>query len=138
MKSILTLIILSICFFSISQKSINCVDIATIESTFLSESREISIGLPTNYDSTKTYPTLYVLDAEWWFDITYALTKEFHDNQDKTPEMIVIGIPQIDRQHRKLNMTFSDSKNDATGQLDSTLVWSKSKTGGGLDFFKSY
>ena len=110
MKSLLTLITLFICFFSISQKSINSIEVATIESTFLNESRDIWIGLPTNYDSTKTYPTLYVLDAEWWFDITYALTKEFHDNQEKTPEMIVVGIPQIDRAHRKLNMTFSDSK----------------------------
>ena len=134
MKSLLTFITLSICIFSYSQKSINCIEVFSLESSFFNESREIWIGLPTNYDSTKSYPTLYVLDAEWWFDITYAITKEFHDNQDKTPEIIVIGLPEIDRAHRKLNMTFTDSKNNAKGHVDSLLTWHKSETGGGLNF----
>jgi predicted alpha/beta superfamily hydrolase len=133
MKSLITLIYVTFCLFSFSQKTRNCSEIVTLESTFLNESRDIWIGLPTNYDSTKTYPTLYVLDAEWWFDITYALTKEFHDNQEKSPEMIVIGIPQIDRKHRMLDMTFTDSKNDATGHMDSRLTWKESETGGGLN-----
>ena len=134
MKSFFSLITLSLCFVSHAQKSINSVEVATIASTFLNESRDIWIGLPTNYDTTKSYPTLYVLDAEWWFDITYALTKELHDNQASTPEMIVIGIPQIDRKHRKLNMTFSDSKNNAMALPDTRLSWDKSQTGGGPDF----
>jgi len=135
MKLFFTLLITVLSFFSISQnKSINSVEIVTLESTFLNETREIWIGLPNNYDSTKSYPTLFVLDAEWWFDITYALTKEFYQNQNKSPEMIVVGIPQIDRKHRVLDMTFTDSKNDAKDQVDSTLIWNTSETGGGLKF----
>jgi predicted alpha/beta superfamily hydrolase len=135
MKLLYTLIITFLCFISIAQKkTIKCIDVISIESTYLNETRDIWIGLPTDYDSTKHYPTLYVLDTEWWFDITYALTKELYQNQEKSPEMIVVGIPQMDRKHRKLNMTFTDSKNNAVGHLDSTLVWSDSQTGGGIDF----
>lgn len=133
MKSLITLFFVYICFFSISQSTRNCTKVVTIESTFLNESRDVWIGLPDNYDSTKSYPTLYVLDAEWWFDITYALTKEFYQNQDKCPEMIVVGIPQIDRTHRVLDMTFTDSKNDSMDEIDSAFTWTKSVTGGGLN-----
>jgi len=133
MKSFFTLLITVLSFFSTSQnKSINSVEIVTLESTFLNETQEIWIGLPNDYDSTKSYPTLFVLDAEYWFDITYALTKEFYHNQDKSPEMIVIGIPQIDRPHRKMDMTFTDSKTNSMEQIDSNLIWNTSETGGGL------
>lgn len=134
MKLLFTLIVSTLSFISISQsKTKNCVEVVTIESTHLNETREFWVGLPNDYDSTKTYPTLFVLDAEYWFDITYALTKEFYQNQDKSPEMIVIGIPQIDRQHRKMDMTFTDSKYDSMEQIDSALVWNASQTGGGLN-----
>jgi len=134
MKSFFTLLITVLSFFSISQnKSKNCIEVVTIESTYLNETREFWIGLPNSYDSTKSYPTLFVLDAEYWFDITYALTKELYQNQDKSPEMIVVGIPQIDRQHRKMDMTFTDSKNNAMNRIDSTLIWNTSETGGGLN-----
>lgn len=133
MKPLITLIFLSACFFSLSQKTRNCTEVITIESTYLKESRDVWIGLPDNYDSTKSYPTLFVLDAEWWFDITYALTKEFYQNQDKCPEMIVVGIPQIDRRHRVLDMTFTDSKYDSMNQIDSNFTWKKTLTGGGLN-----
>lgn len=135
MKLFFTLTLSVISFFSISQtKSINCIETVTIESTYLNEPREFWIGLPNDYDSTKAYPTLFVLDAEYWFNITYALTKEFYHNQDKSPELIVIGIPQVDREHRKMDMTFTASKYNSMNQIDSTLIWDTAHTGGGMNF----
>ncbi len=57
----------------------------------------------------------------------------FHDNQGKSPEIIVIGIPQIDRKHRVFDMTFTDSRNDARDEIDSLFTWNQSVTGGGLN-----
>ena len=70
-----------------------------IDSKILNKKREIWVGLPSNYDSTKQYPSIYVLDAEWQFDIALSVTKELAAI-GKIPEHIVVGIPKISGNHR--------------------------------------
>lgn len=113
-----------------------CLEKVEIPSESIGETREIWIGLPTSYDSTKTYSTLYVLDAEWRFDITYALSKELFESHGKVPELIVVGIPQIDWPHRKMDMTFTSSIYDSQGKIDTTNLMNEEETGGGLNFLK--
>lgn len=109
----------------------------SISSEVFNEEREIWIGLPPYYDSTVSYPTIYVLDAEWQFDITLAMMKELAAN-DKIPEHIVIGIPHIDREHRFKDMTFTTTELRSDGTVDSMLVdfFGPDQTGGGDQFYK--
>lgn len=115
-----------------SQEPITVGNKFRIDSGLLNEEREIWIGLPTNYDSTLSYPTLYVLDAEWQFDITLSVTKDLASN-GKIPEHIVVGIPKIDGLHRFKDLTFTDTKVGDDGRPDPTIaaLFNSEKTGGG-------
>ena len=108
-----------------------------IDSKVLNEKREIWVGFPAHYDSTLPYPTIYVLDAEWQFDITLAVTKELA-SLGKIPEHIVVGIPKIDGPHRFKDLTFTDTKVSDDGEPDSTLAafFNDENTGGGPQFLK--
>ena len=107
-----------------------------IDSDVLDEERELWIGLPLYYDSTVAYPVIYVLDAEWQFDITLAMTKELAAN-DKIPAHIVVGIPHVDRVRRFNDLTFTGTELRSDGTLDSTLIdfFGPDKTGGGNQFY---
>ena len=106
-----------------------------IESDALNETREIWIGLPINYDSTLSYPTIYILDAEDQFDITYAIMKEL-SIYDKIPNHIVIGIPYINPKKRIYDLTFTANSFDSDGTNDSLVgtYFSEDLTGGGNKF----
>jgi predicted alpha/beta superfamily hydrolase len=108
----------------------------SIESDALNETRDIWIGLPTNYDSSKSYPTIYVMDAEWQFDISFAIMKELAVN-DKIPSHIVIGIPHIDYINRMKNLTFTPSEFGSNGELDSLAAkyFCKENTEGGMTYY---
>lgn len=108
----------------------------TLKSDALGEDRKIWVGLPMKYDSTKTYSTIYVLDAEDRFDITYALSKEFFQNQNSLAELIVVGISNVDWKQRMKDMTFTDSKIDGSGDVDSMGYLSAENTGNGLKLLK--
>lgn len=114
----------------------NCFEIHKINSKVLNERRSIWVGLPENYDPTRTYSVVYVLDAEDRFDITYSITKELFENQNAIPELIVVGISNIDKLRRLSELTFTDSKVNATGKEDTIGYFSSSTTGNGLTFLK--
>lgn len=107
----------------------------SIDSDILKETREVWIGLPINYDSTLSYPTIYVLDAEDQFDITYAIMKELAVN-DKIPNHIVIGIPYVSPQKRVYDLSFTTNSFNSDGTPDSLIAtyFSESLTGGGRKF----
>lgn len=113
-----------------------CFERHSIDSKVLTEERSIWVGLPENYDSTRAYAVIYVLDAEHRFEITYSLTKELFGNQSATPELIVVGIPHIDRNHRVADLSFTDSKVSATGKNDTIGYFNASITGNGHSFLK--
>lgn len=102
-KAVVPLIFLFVMFVSCSlygsEKRIGDHTIA-IQSKTLDETRDIFIHLPKDYESTdKRYPVLYVLDGEWIF--TFAVgAMEFlsGDVSGRMPEMIVVGIPNTNRE----------------------------------------
>ena len=89
-----------------AQVANNLVEIEkyTIDSKILETERNYWVSLPLNYDSSVAYPVMYVLDAEWKFNITNALElveQEIADSETKkqivsfiknSPEGIIKGI----------------------------------------------
>jgi predicted alpha/beta superfamily hydrolase len=78
--------------------------IETIYSNELKENRTLNIFLPVNFDSTKVYPVIYVLDGSLNEDVVhiYGLSQFFPLYYDM-PECIVVGIQNVDR---KRDFTF--------------------------------
>ena len=78
----------------------------------LHSNRNIYLNLPDNYDAKagKTYPVLYLLDANWYFDgshwrISGGGVKEIVANlisSGSIPEMIIIGIGNLDPNNRQM------------------------------------
>lgn len=114
-----------------AQVANNLVEIEkyTIDSKILETERNYWVSLPLNYDSSVAYPVMYVLDAEWKFNITNALEKDLSGN-GKIPPHIVVGIPHS---NRRLDMTFSTTKVNSDGVTDTTM-WNAQNTGNGLKF----
>jgi predicted alpha/beta superfamily hydrolase len=130
------LLILFSLFFTLEGNCQNCFEVHKIKSKVLKEKRSIWVGLPVNYHKDSSYAVVYVLDAEHRFDLTYTLTKELFENHNKIPEVIVVGVPHIDRFHRINDLTFTDSKVDAKGKEDTLGYFTSSMTGNGLFFLK--
>lgn len=77
-------------------------DIIKIDSKILNEKREVYISLPksyfNNYQSKQKYPVLYLLDGENNFSSVAGILSDWTGTaQSNYPEMIVVGIVNIDR-----------------------------------------
>lgn len=131
----IVLLLLSL-LFSLYGTTQNCFEVHKIKSKVLNENRTIWVGLPTHYHEDSSYAVVYVLDAEHRFELTYTLTKELYENQHAIPEVIVVGIPHIDRFHRINDLTFTDSKVDGQGKIDTIGYFNASLTGNGLSFLR--
>lgn len=101
-----------------AQVDTNLVEIKkyAIQSKILVTERNYWVSLPTNYDSTRRYPVMYVLDADLKFGITNALEKELAEN-GKIPQHIVVGITHPSR---RFDMSFSTTKVNHSGAKDTT------------------
>lgn len=97
----------------------------------LETARSYWVSLPANYDSTILYPVIYILDAEWRFNITSAVEKELAEN-GKIPSHIVIGILHPDRRR---DMSFNASSVNCYGKPDA-IAFNNQNSGDGLPFFK--
>lgn len=76
-----------------------------LESKTLKESRSLLISKPPGYDSSADrYPVLYLLDGETHFQYTSAMVNFLADD-DRTPEMLVVGIDSEDTNHRTHDLT---------------------------------
>ncbi|MBI9035805.1 MAG: hypothetical protein JEZ03_15190 [Bacteroidales bacterium] len=85
--------------FSQSNTNIVIGEKHTIHSDVLDQDREIFIHLPDGYDNcVSDYPVIYVLDGENTFNTISGLT-DLNAWLNIMPKMIVVGIPNIDRQH---------------------------------------
>ena len=63
-----------------------------INSLILDQERKIQVFLPDSYESSdEHYPTLYIVDGQWFFSNGVAIQKTLR-TPDHLPEMIVIGI----------------------------------------------
>jgi uncharacterized protein len=76
-----------------------------LHSKILKESRYLLISKPPEYDkSPDRYPVLYLLDGETHFQYTSAMVN-FLAEDDRMPEMLVVGIDSEDIKHRTHDLT---------------------------------
>ena len=70
----------------------------TVPSLNLSETRQVKIQLPRNYESNKDkdYPVIVVLDADYLFE-PVAGNVDYYSYWEDMPQAIVVGIMQPDR-----------------------------------------
>jgi predicted alpha/beta superfamily hydrolase len=74
------------------------------ESSFLNETRKLNIYLPSDFDSTKKYSVIYLLDGSIDEDFIHvAGLIQFFDMTFEIPQIIVVGIANVDR---KRDFTF--------------------------------
>ncbi|MEP3389356.1 MAG: alpha/beta hydrolase-fold protein [Reichenbachiella sp.] len=89
-------------------------------SEHLEEERTYQVSLPQSYDTTQTrYPLLVVTDGDYRFEYTTGLV-DFLVKQMLMPEVIIVGIPNVDR----------------SGDLTPTRTDRGETTGGGEQFLK--
>lgn len=110
MKNIV-LVCFCLCFGSAYAQKIT----DTIHSEKLKQDREITIGLPANYDQnpTKKYPLVVVLDGEYLFD-AFQGVMSYGAYWDDLPEMILVGINQNKNDER----SYDCSTDEQTGLPD--------------------
>jgi len=88
---------LKLCFGQDYDSSINIGEKVEVNSEILKESRNIFIYTPDGYEeSNLKYPTLYVLDGTENYLISTAIVN-FLSRIQRIPPMIVVGIPNVDR-----------------------------------------
>lgn len=115
------------CLFTIEKHS--------IKSEFLGEEREFWVSLPMRYDSTEQYPTIYVLDAEWRFDLIRPIAYDMSGNK-RIPRHIIVGIPHIDwEKQRGIDLTFSQSRIEYDGEAVDSTWYNDTNSGSAMTFF---
>lgn len=90
--------------------SVNIGDLFTVDSRILDENRECIISLPESYvGSEKTYPVLYILDAEYTpFYEKNLFTFYFMRVWEMVPELIVVGIKNTIRNRDMIPVELPD------------------------------
>ena len=75
------------------------------ESSFLNETRKLNIYLPSDFDSTKKYSVIYLLDGSIDEDFIHVVgLLQFFNMTFQMPPSIVVGIANVDR---KRDFTFA-------------------------------
>lgn len=91
-------------------KPLTIGEIRTIKSKILNEDRTLNIYLPQNFDKTKSYPIIYLLDGSMNEDFIHVTgLVQFFNQMYSMPETIVVGIANIDR---KRDFTFHTDLKD--------------------------
>ncbi|WP_209389913.1 alpha/beta hydrolase [Chryseobacterium sp. RR2-3-20] len=91
-------------------KPLTIGEIRTIHSKILNEDRILNIYLPQNFDKTKSYPIIYLLDGSMNEDFIHVTgLVQFFNQMYSMPETIVVGIANIDR---KKDFTFHTDLKD--------------------------
>ncbi|MCG7852047.1 MAG: prolyl oligopeptidase family serine peptidase, partial [Methanosarcinaceae archaeon] len=129
------------------QVTIPNTEVRMFSSSIVNQEFKIFIALPPNYtESKKSYPVLYVLDANMFFGMVTETVRMLEMVQE-IPEMIIIGIGYPISDFRQ---TFAIRARDLTPSIDDEFIkkWLEgvSKhldiplefqgTGGGSDFLK--
>lgn len=100
-KIVISIITLFLCFKGIAQftqnseKQIVVGKVDSLYSKILKEQREIWIHIPEDFNSTKKYPVIYVLDASQQFYVITGMQKQL--TPFKIPQSIIVGITNTDR-----------------------------------------
>lgn len=138
-KSILCFSLLFCILTNIQAQEEICVTPAIqheLRSNFSDQSRTFWVSLPMNYDRAKSYPVLYVFDAEWRFELVRHIAWDLAGNK-KIPHHIVVGIPHVNWEtQRGIDLTFSHSVNEYDGTIVEDGYFNKKNTGGGQKFYQ--
>lgn len=122
-KIFLILLFCSQILLATAQKAVNTQplvigQIQTLHSAILKEDRILNIYLPQQYDSTKAYPVLYLLDGSMDEDFMHiAGLTQFFNLMYQMPECIVVGIANVDR---KRDFTFHTDLKDLQKKYPTT------------------
>ncbi|MDR6923198.1 MULTISPECIES: alpha/beta hydrolase [Chryseobacterium] len=91
-------------------KPLTIGEVRTLKSKVLNEDRILNIYLPQNFDKTKSYPVVYLLDGSMNEDFIHVSgLVQFFNLMYAMPETIVVGIANIDR---KRDFTFHTDLKD--------------------------
>lgn len=91
-------------------KPLTIGEIRTLKSKILNEERTLNIYLPQNFDKTKSYPVIYLLDGSMNEDFIHVTGLiQFFNQMYSMPETIVVGIANVDR---KRDFTFHTDLKD--------------------------
>ena len=106
-----------------------------ITSKHLQEKRSIWVSLPFGYNDSRTYRTVYVLDAEWRFDLVRQILFDQGANQLIEP-LIVVGIPHVDWEFKRgQDLTFSQSRIEYDGDTVDSTWYNNQNSGLGIYFY---
>lgn len=107
----------------------------TIQSKHLNENRSYWVSLPLHYADSNAYPVIYVLDAEWRFDVLRHIAFDMGANE-KIENAIVIGIPHIDWEYKRgQDLTFSQSRIEYDGEHVDSTWFNESNSGQAMNFY---
>jgi ankyrin repeat protein/predicted alpha/beta superfamily hydrolase len=97
MKRTLFLVLIGLFYFSFSQlqaqtnEDISIGRRISFDSEVYGNERELMISLPEEYDTSKTYPVLYVLYPQYSFERVYSAARDLGGGNG-IPELIIVGI----------------------------------------------
>jgi predicted alpha/beta superfamily hydrolase len=76
-----------------TKASLPATEVRTITTRTVKQDYRISVALPPSYPShpEKSYPTIYLLDANWYFGMVTEITRAMYFD-GHFPETIVVGI----------------------------------------------
>ncbi|WP_226294351.1 alpha/beta hydrolase [Aquimarina algicola] len=138
LKEIVITSLFVILFFNLSAQDSICINKSikhVIHSKFLNEDRDYWVSLPLHYTDSLKYPVIYVLDAEWRFELTKTITFEL-GAWNKIQKSIVVGIPHIDWENKRgQDLTFSQSRIEYDGDIVDSTWYNKSNSGGAMKFY---
>lgn len=121
MKKLIILVLFSLITHLIQAQDVKplCIgDIRTLHSAVLREDRTLNIYLPTTYDTTKTYPVMYVLDGSMNEDFLHITgLVQFFNMTFSMPDCIVVGIANVDRRR---DFTFPTTVSDLKKKYPTT------------------
>lgn len=99
-------------------KPLRIGDIRTLHSAVLGEDRTLNIYLPVTYDTTKSYPVIYVLDGSMNEDFLHITgLVQFFNMMFSMPDCIIVGIANVDR---KRDFTFHTELKDLKKKYPTT------------------
>ena len=110
--------IFSFATYAQQTSELNIGRVHALYSTVLQEERQINVALPVNYDATKKYPVVYVLDGGLDEDLLHiAGLFQFFELMYGLQDCIVVGIVNIDR---KRDFTFAPKDTTYTSEFPTT------------------
>ena len=138
-RKALLLFILSVFSLEMFGQADTCTSAFTkhlIKSEYLQQQREFWVSLPLHYSDSIQYNVMYVLDAEWRFDLVRNVEFEYSAN-GKTNKHIIVGIPHVNWENQRgIDLSFSQSRMEFDGEAVDSTWYNETNSGGGMRFYE--